>query len=182
MTEELGYSVVILKRIAADRGWIDPIKEYFAKQNFLVIKSEVFSTDRVEELSCVLRGGNWYVPGDDVKAYFPYSAYLLKDLEFGESYESTGGKKETRIRILKEALRKKYDNSLHSFIHATDDTAQAFEYVEDVWGSDVADLKAVAPADRLANETAKMSVVSNLRLRVHVMVERSKQFILRYFE
>lgn len=182
MTEELGYSVVILKRIAADREWVEPIKEYFAKQNFLVIKSEVFSKDRVEELSCVLRGGNWYVPGDDVKAYFPYSAYLLKDQEFGESYESTGGKKETRIRILKEEIRKKFDNSLHSFIHATDDTAQASEYVEDIWGSDFGNFKRVAPVDRSANKTVRMSVVSKFRLKIHIMVERGKQLILRYFE
>ncbi|MDB2667968.1 hypothetical protein N9Y71_06755 [Luminiphilus sp.] len=182
LAEELGYSVVILKRVAADRGWVDSICEYIISRNFSIIKSELFSEKRIEELSQVLRGGNWYVPEDCQRVYFPHSAYLLRDKEFGEAYQASGGRKETRIRLLKEALRKEFDNSLHSFIHATDDTAQAFEYVEDIWGADFLDSVVDKPAMEFPTSKAKMSVKERSRLGVHVLLERMKQRILGYFE
>ena len=130
---EKGLSVVILKSIVDGRGWLDSIENDFYENGYKILKFERFDEDRVQILSRVLRGGNWYVPMPNKYDYLPKYAYLLLDENLKKPYENQIGTKESRIRILKEMLRKKYDNSLFSFIHATDDTSQACEYVEDIW-------------------------------------------------
>jgi hypothetical protein len=179
---EKGVSVLILKEIASTSGWIDSIIRDFEAQNFQLIREVIFTKKEVSFFSSVLRGGNWYVPLENKEQYLPHSAYILLDKQNSGSYAASGGTKESRIRLLKEALRSKYDNSLHSFIHATDDTSQAYQYIEDIWGEEKEKINKEIDDFICTHKPVKVTYFNKARLKMHILIERLKQAVLIKFE
>lgn len=179
---EKGLSVLILREICATYGWVNSIIKDFEAQNFQLIRKVVFTKKEVSFFSSVLRGGNWYVPLENKEQYLPHSAYILLDKQNTGSYVALGGTKESRIRLLKEALRSKYDNSLHSFVHATDDTSQAYQYIEDIWGEEKENIYQEINTIISANNPVKVTYFNKAKLKMHIFIERLKQAILKTFE
>ena len=179
---EKGVSVLILREICATHGWVNSIIRDFEAQNFHLIRKLVFTKKEVLYFSSILRGGNWYVPLENKEQYLPHSAYILLDKQNSGSYVARGGTKESRIRLLKKALRSKYDNSLHSFIHATDDTSQAYQYIEDIWGEEKEKIYQEIDIIIRTNKTVKVTYFNILRLKVHILIERLRQVVLKNFE
>jgi hypothetical protein len=176
---ELGLSVVILKKIAQKKGWIEGIEEDFLKQDFKVLLYKEFTDSEVQEVSKVLRGGNWYSSTGDPKDYLPYSAYVLLDLKHKGPIRVTPGRKEARIRVLKTFLRNKYSSSLDSFIHATDDTDQSWEYIEDIFPTKIEEIR-----ENLGDACScpkGFSLSQSLKIKYHTIKERLKAKILENF-
>lgn len=177
---EVGLSVVVLKKIAEKNGWIDSIEADFKEQDFEVVLFKKFSDVEVVEMSQVLRGGNWYTSRGEVKDYLPHSAYVLKDKRHRSPVKVVPGTKEARIRVLKTYLRNKYSKSLDSFIHATDDTDQSWEYIDDIFETKGREI--VEGAIGNLPETKKQSAFSWVKLGLHKFKERAKAKILEHFE
>lgn len=182
--EECGLSVLILKKIAHKNGWVPSIEAQIENQGFRVIRHKLFSEDEVVELSSVLRGGNWYVNTENKSDYLPQSVYVLLDENHGGYVKAASGKKETRIRLLKTALRSKLDSSLYSFVHATDDTAQSWEYISDIWPDEISEFESIinAQVEVAASVATSPSLGTTLKTKMHIIKERIKQRILDVYE
>jgi hypothetical protein len=178
---EVGLSVLILKKIAHKEDWIESIESDFGDQDFKIIKQKVFSKEDVIHLSKVLRGGNWHSSEGFLSDYLPYNAYILLDLKHKKPEIVKPGRKEARIRMLKTFLRKKYSNSLDSFIHATDDTDQSWEYIDDIFPNEKNDIQ-----DSLSNYIINTPVKNNfkqmIKIKMHTIKERAKAKMLERFE
>ena len=176
---ELGLSVVILKKIAHNNNWVKAIEDDFKQQEFKVVIQKKFTDFEVDEMSKVLRGGNWYSSTGNAEDYLPYSAYVLLDLKHSSPVKVSPGRKEARIRVLKTFLRSKYSSSLDSFIHATDDTDQSWEYIEDIFPEDK---RTINEALGGRKSSKKVSLLSTIKIKFHTTKERAKAKVLENFD
>jgi len=176
---EIGLSVVILKKIANNNNWVKKIEEDFKQQEFGIIIQKKFTDFEIDELSKVLRGGNWYSSTGNAEDYLPYNAYVLLDLKHSSPVKVSPGRKEARIRVLKTFLRSKYSSSLDSFIHATDDTDQSWEYIEDIFPED---RRVINEALKGRNSPQNFSLSSTIKIKFHTIKERAKAKVLEGFD
>jgi len=180
--QEIGLSVLLLKKIAHKRNWIPQIEQDIRDEGFTVIKHEVFNEKQVKELSGILRGGNWHVSSENKNDYLPNSVYVLMDNMHTGSVKATSGTKESRIRLLKTKLRKKYNQSLDSFVHTTDDTEQSWEYIKDIWPEKILELKEIVNTRMEDTSIRKNSLGMIVKTRAHIIKERIKEWILLSYE
>jgi hypothetical protein len=177
---ELGLSVLILKKVAQRNNWVEEIEKDLNAQGFEVVLKKTFTDNEVHELSKVLRGGNWYSSTGNSEDYLPYSAYVLKDLKHSSPIKVSPGRKEARIRVLKTYLRNKYSSSLDSFIHATDDTDQSWEYIEDIFPEKKQEIRDALGDVPVSEE--KFSLTSMIKIKSHILKERMKAKVLENFD
>ena len=71
---------------------------------------------------------------------------------------------------------------MHSFIHATDDTSQAYQYIEDIWGEEKEKIYQEIETFICAHKPVKVTYFNQARLKVHILIERLKQTILANFD
>jgi len=175
--KEYGLSVLILKEGVCQNDSIKLIESYFIKHSFSILRKKLLTDAEVKYLSKVLRGGNWYVSKSDSHLYFPRLVYVIKDNNVGlsSSYSSI---RQSGIRILKTSLRKAFDYDSDSFFHATDDTSQALEYIEDIWG-DSSNFN-ISKSEDIPKSRFQPSVYT--RVLLHRIFERIRLFILSKFD
>jgi len=180
--QEIGLSVVILKEIASINNWVDEIEDMVRQQGFEIIEKKVLTDPEVDHFARTLRGGNWYVKSERKEYYLPRTAYILIDRKQSVSTNARSGTKHARIRLLKTSLRAKYDESLDSFIHATDDTEQSWEYIEDIWPDKYERLRDNLLGKVEAGTPERKSLTLAIQTMLHNVKERLKDKILNSYE
>lgn len=130
LEDEIGLSVLILKQKAVDRDLIDSIFDEIINNGFMILDYKIFNPKEKEIVFNSLRGGNWLAAVEGDLGFVPVIGILI--IENSNSFLTlcSKGIKTNSIRALKNKLRKKFDNTDESVIHATDNTAQALEYVK----------------------------------------------------
>lgn len=126
--DNLGINVCIFKKGHLKNSTMKSLCDEFAKYGMIAIKDEIFDKQRAQIAFNSLRGGNWDSQlGED---YLPAGAIVLLDMEVNGSKRNDNRAAKNRIKHVKHSVRKRFDSSEGSFIHITDNTAQAKEYLE----------------------------------------------------
>ena len=89
--------------------------------------------------------------------------------------------KESRIRILKIKIRKAIQDSFYSSIHSTDNTSQAMEYINDIWG-DAENFKLNKEVNQTSKSENQNSLILNYEVLKHKLKERFKRILLDFYE
>jgi len=179
---EIGLSVVILKTIARKNNWIDSIEKDFELQDFEILCHKTFTDTEQAEMSKILRGGNWHSSTGNLEDYLPHSVYILLDKRHKSPTTAMPGRKEARVRMLKTYLRQKYDPSLDSFIHATDDTDQSWEYIRDIYADETPAIKELISQKVGQTPQSKKDMLVQFKIWSHVIKERIKARVLADFD
>lgn len=130
LEEEVGLSVIILKQKAVDRDLSDLISDEIINNGFKILEYKIFNSKEKEVVFNSLRGGNWLAAVEGDLGFVPVIGILIIENSNSFLTLSSKGIKTNSIRALKNKLRKKFDDTDESVIHATDNTAQALEYVK----------------------------------------------------
>ena len=129
MQEEIGLSVVILKKKFSSLYEINDIRQLIIKEDFLILDEFELVNDKLNKAIDVLRGGNWLSAVGGDAEYLPWYFMIIKDNTSRYKLLKYFNIKTNSIRLLKNKLRNKIDLGSHSLIHATDNTSQAIEYI-----------------------------------------------------
>ena len=131
---EIGISVLILKKKFFEYNSILELNKLIISNNFLILKEFALKGNALQKSIDTLRGGNWLsaVKGDI--DYLPSYFMIIKDNTSTFKLLNYFGIKTNSIRLLKNKLREKIDKTNHSVIHATDNSTQAIEYINLILG------------------------------------------------
>lgn len=131
--EEIGLNVLILKRRAVEKGMMDTIIKMVEHEEFVVVRKKIFSEGEVPQVAGHLRGGDWKTGSDGTDAFLPAAVLVILDAHIvklrGLGVQMHGDF-DSRIRTLKNKLRKNFSDPSGNLIHSTDNTQQSWEYVE----------------------------------------------------
>jgi len=131
--KEIGLGVFVVRKKLLEIGLFESVLGEIKKDNFTVIVSKVFDEDGQKRALLSLRGGNWAekIDLDRDKSLVPAAAVVALDLYAAHSKNNSSSHDGYgRLRALKEKLRKRFDDRGISLIHSTDNTHEAWEYVE----------------------------------------------------
>lgn len=129
---EVGLSVFIFKRKALKLGIQDEMLAALqAQEGFLTLKIKIFNEQDVARVAEHLRGGVWSAGSDQEGDFLPAMAVVAIDTHIAGSMKFAAFHEAPMARIqgLKKQLRKKFDPEKGSFVHSTDTTREAWEYI-----------------------------------------------------
>ena len=132
LEKEIGLSVIIIKNKGIIENKSQLIKEHIIKNNYKLLFEKTFTDSEVEKYSKILRGGNWTMGVNGDKNFLPRKILIIQDVTDYTKFLNIFNIKYNSIRTLKTKLRKQFDNTEESIIHATDNSAQAIEYMEEI--------------------------------------------------
>jgi hypothetical protein len=175
---DIGLGVMILKEGVFKANKTDPILNSIADRNgFKIVKTKRFTDDK-KYIAEHLRGGVWVDELTKAEDYQPAMAIIVCDL-----YCANGAKVNTadmesgkRIKTLKEQLRKEFgfDKTGMNFIHGTDNTGEAWEYIEVCFKNEV---------EQIQNEIRH--IYKNIRLpliqRTFLRIKFKSHYLLKHF-
>jgi len=172
-TKEIGLGVFILKKKTFELGLTDKILDTIEKyKEFKVLRSKKFSKEEAKYVTDHLRGGVWDDESGTVQDFLPAMAVVVLDTHTARAAKinATSGSGDKRIRDLKKILRRKFDTSKVSFVHATDNTHEAWEYITACFLNEETDVKKEIEN---AYGNVRLSLMERIKLRL--------MFTPRYF-
>ena len=131
--KEIGLGVFVLRRSPDGKNLMPLLLSAIEKEKFAVIRKKEFDKSEQENASKYLRGGNWAEKKGLNRngAFLPVAVVVVMDMHFvyfGKRGEGIGGY--SRLRALKEKLRKRFYRAEASLVHSTDNTHEAWDYIE----------------------------------------------------
>jgi hypothetical protein len=136
--DEIGLNVCIIKKGAISDNIFEEIVTEFESHDLTIIRSEILSDEQAQTAFNHLRGGNWTSTGNDI--FHPGAAIVLADTKDLVLHARHKGMTINRIRDVKIALRRKLDTEKESYIHVTDNTTQALEYLNVLFPNQIEEL------------------------------------------
>jgi len=130
-TSEVGLGVYILKEKAVRLGHVDRFIEEIEKRKVTILRKKAFTPEEKKVISMSLRGGNWATnTGKSDHDLTPAMALVLLDTRPYSMFHAKRGEGQSSIEALKTSLRKIFDEDADSMVHSTDNTREAWEYIE----------------------------------------------------
>ncbi len=131
--DEVGLGVFILKENAFEMGVVDKVLDLIRKEKVAILKHKRLSGDEKKHVADHLRGGNWTEGRsyEGSKSFMPGMTLVVLDLLF-HHFDGKGKYSDeyNRLRALKNKIRSSFDSGDVSIVHATDNTEEAWEYVD----------------------------------------------------
>lgn len=169
--EEIGLNVCVIKKGLSDKTNIEAVREELYKRGVVILKEEALDETNIETVKNHLRGGNWNKElGDD---YSPSVVMIILDVDPAVIMRNNKEAHVNRIRHIKSKLRKRFDTSAGSYIHITDDTSQALEYLNVLYPDEVEDII------NLADKTIKEISLTDKSWKRKLTLVQSKLFFKR---
>jgi len=141
---EVGLGVIILKQKALQSGLAEDIMTAVTSHaGFTLIRKKIFNEEEVAYVREHLRGGVWN-DTNNVRDYLPAIALVVLDTTVARAalLNIMHASPDARIRSLKRELRTSFDTDKVSLIHATDNTHEAWEYVQWCFPKETDDVRA----------------------------------------
>jgi hypothetical protein len=172
---DIGLGVMILKEGVFKVNKTDSILNSITdKDGFKIIKTKRF-TDEKKYVADHLRGGVWADELTKIEDYQPAMAIVVCDL-YGK-INTTDMESGKRIKTLKEQLRKEFgfDKTGMNFIHGTDNTNEAWEYVEVCFKNEV---------EQIRNEIHHIHKNAQLPFlkRTFLRIKFKSHYLLKHFQ
>lgn len=176
--KEIGLRVFIVKQKAIDLGLENQILETITKSGeFIILKSHVIPPEQKKYVADHLRGGVWADKADKTIDYLPAMAVVVMDVH--TAHKARRGTKlaedeNLRTKNLKKLLRQTFDRDSTSMVHSTDNSNEAWEYIDVCFPSEVEHIK------KLVNELYTKVELSLLK-RIHffLLLAPSQLYIMR---
>lgn len=134
INEEIGVSVLVLKEGVVNK--VDEVIAAIESEGFKVLKKESLSGELYGKVVNRLRGGNWFSNGCDKVLFNPQMLLIITDNDAYSIYKIKQRLYQPRIRGLKTSLRQRFDEHGESYFHATDNSLQASEYLNELYGKE----------------------------------------------
>lgn len=137
-----GLAVFILREWVVRAGLLDAFVSAILDEGFVVLRTKILNEIDQKYVHDNLRGGTWGVDANgDTELWQPSVAVVILDPECASLPVSYAvGFEQFRIRKLKELLRGKFDNE-RSSVHSTDNTNEAWEYINVCFVDEVKKIK-----------------------------------------
>ena len=143
--DEKGLGVLILREIAVrDDKDINNVLHSIEKEGFVILAKRKFLSGERQYIMDNTRGGNWDTKkGNTVEDFSPAMAIVVFD---AHQIIRSEFKKNKRLRKLKEKIRKDFHGSRNvrsgsSVIHSTDNSLEAWEYIDICFPAEVENIK-----------------------------------------
>ncbi len=186
--KEVGLGVFVLRQSPDGTDRMDSLLELIQKDKFLIIRSKKLDEAERERAARHLRGGNWAEKKDLNRngAFLPVAVAAVLDLHFPYSGGGRAPGGYSRLRALKEKLRKRFDAGEASLVHSTDNTAEAWDYIEVCFPEETEDIR--GEVDRLTRDLRlplrerTMLYFRALPYLLKRTIFRARSAIVRYLE
>lgn len=134
---DIGLGVFVLKERAFESNLADSIIDNISKRKgFIVIRKKIFSEENKKLVADHLRGGVWADEFGSTDGLFPAMALVILDLHRARASVANAIPRRMGIRKLKEDLRAQFDSDNASIVHSTDNTEEAWEYIQTCFPED----------------------------------------------
>jgi hypothetical protein len=177
MEEEIGLSVIILKKKYKSLHEVKDIHGLLKKEDFLIVDEFELKGEKLDKAIDILRGGNWLSAVEGDIEYLPWYFMIIKDNTSRYKLLNYFNIKTNSIRLLKNKLRNDLDVSSHSIIHATDNTSQAIEYINLIT-DDFVENKFLKKEKLTFKDILKGLTIIPIYL-IYSLKKKSKQFAVR---
>jgi len=133
--QEVKIGVFVFKEKVLQLGFIDSIISAIEKDGFAIIRNKRLKNSEQDYAAERLRGGTWIKekPAIILVVLDVYSIYFKNQSKFFLGY--------SRLKILKERLRSNFDKNRIGLIHSTDNTEEAWQYIETCFPSETLAIK-----------------------------------------
>ncbi|MEX0917669.1 MAG: hypothetical protein WDZ93_00780 [Candidatus Paceibacterota bacterium] len=138
-----GLTVFMLKERALERGLKEEIVEHLRAGGLTIVRASVLTDEQKRRAADDVRGGNWAGPEGSAEGLLPAAIVIAVDPECANLPPAYAGEYE-RVwsKRRKQRLRDLFDSAGEaSLVHAADNTAEAWEYIETCFPDEIDTIK-----------------------------------------